>query len=55
MLKKINAFKMFLTAATTFMAVEMSDSPLRALSYLSIFMVASGNFWMKVEKLIGKF
>jgi len=49
MLKKINTFKIFMTAATTFLAVEMADSPLRTLSYLSVFAVAGGNFWLRVE------
>jgi hypothetical protein len=49
MLKKITGFKMFMTAATTFMAVEMADSPLRTLSYLSVFAVAAGNFWLRME------
>ena len=49
MLKKLTGFKMFMTAATTFMAVEMVDSPLRTLSYLSVFAVAGGNFWLRME------
>lgn len=49
MLKKINTFNIFMTAATTFLAVEMADSPLRTLSYLSVFAIASGNFWLRIE------
>lgn len=52
MLKKLNTFKMFMTAATTFLAVEMADSPLRALSYMSVLMVAGGNFWIKLEDAV---
>ncbi len=52
MLKKLTGFKMFMTAATTFLAVEMADSPLRTLSYLSVFAVASGNFWLRFEDKI---
>lgn len=52
MLKKLNTFKMFLTAATTFLAVELGDSPLRSLSYLSVFAVVGGNFWIKLEDVV---
>jgi hypothetical protein len=52
MLKKINTFKIFMTAATTFLAVEMADSPLRTLSYLSVFAVAGGNFWLRLEDAV---
>lgn len=52
MLKKLTGFKMLMTAATTFMAVEMADSPLRTLSYLSVFAVAGGNFWLRMEDKI---
>lgn len=52
MLKKLTGFKMFMTAATTFLAVEMADSPLRTLSYLSVFAVAAGNFWLRVEEVV---
>ena len=49
MLRKL---KIFMTAAATFMTVEMADSPLRAFSYLSVFMVAGGNFWLRLEDAV---
>ena len=52
MLKKLTGFKMFMTATTTFMAVELADSRLRTLSYLSVFAVAGGNFWLRLEENI---
>lgn len=52
MLKKLTGFKMFLVAATAFMTVELADSPLRTFSYLSVFMVASGNLWISLENLV---
>lgn len=52
MLKKLTGFKIFMTAATTFMAVELVDSPLRSLSYLSVFAVAGGNLWLRLEDKI---
>jgi len=52
MLKKLTGFKTFMTATTTFMAVELADSPLRTLSYLSVFAVAGGNFWLRLEDAI---
>ena len=53
MLKKLNTFKIFMTAATTFLTVELADSPLRTLSYLSVFAVAGGNFWLRLEDKFG--
>lgn len=52
MLKKFNTFKLFMAAATTFFTVELSDSPLRTLSYLSVFLVAGGNFWLRLEDAV---
>ncbi|MFQ3275126.1 MAG: hypothetical protein ACI9LV_000490 [Candidatus Nanohaloarchaea archaeon] len=51
MLKTLDSFKMFLVALSTFMTVELADSPLRTLSYLSVFMVASSNLWMRTEEI----
>jgi hypothetical protein len=51
MQKKLTGFKMFLVAASTFMTLELADSPLRTLSYLSVFMVASSNLWMRAEEI----
>ncbi len=49
MLKQLTTFKVFMTAMSTFLTVQVSDTPLRSLSYLSVFLVAGGNFWFELE------
>jgi len=55
MKKKLNTFKMFMVAVSTFFAAELADSPLRSLSYMSVVLVAGGNFWMKMEEKLTSF
>lgn len=55
MIKKATSLKMFLTAVATFLTVELSDSPVRTLSYLSVFAVAGGNMWLKIEEFLEDF
>lgn len=52
MIKKATSLKMFIVAIATFMTLELTDSPLRSLSYLSVFAVAGGNMWLKAENML---
>lgn len=52
MIKKATSLKMFIVAIATFTTLELADSPLRSLSYLSVFAVAGGNIWMKAERMV---
>ena len=50
--KKATSLKMLFAVATTFMTVELTDSPLRTLSYAAVVFAAGGNLWFKSKKCL---